>query len=100
MLGDGELEPVRAEHVALLAPEHGAALAVDEQDAALGVEHDDHRAGDVEVALGAVALGAQHRLHAAALVGLQAAALEVLRELAGDGGEHRRDLGVGLRDVR
>ena len=99
VLGDGEAEPVLAEDVALLAPEHRAALAVDQQHAALGVEDDDHRPRDVEVALRAVALAAQHLLHAAALVGLQAAALEVLGELARDGGEHRRHLRVGLRDV-
>ena len=50
----------RAEDVALVAPVHAAALAVDQQHPALGVEDDDHRARDVEVALRAVALRAQH----------------------------------------
>ncbi len=98
VIGDGEREPVRAEDLLLGALEDGAALAVDQQHLALGVEHNDHRPGDVEVALRPVALGAQHHLRAVVLVRLEAAPLEVLGELPADGGEHRRDEGVGLLD--
>ena len=98
VLGDRELEPVLADDLLLGPVEHGAALAVEHQHARLGVDDQDHRPGDVEVALRAVALGAQRGLHAAALVGLEPAALEVLRELPADRREHRDDLRVRLLD--
>ena len=63
--GDGELEPVAADQLLLAVAEDLAAAAVDLQDQSRRVHDDDHRPGDVEVALRAAVLVGE--LHGAAL---------------------------------
>ena len=61
-LGHRDGEPVAAEQVGLVAAEDLAGAPVHKADRAVGGQHDDHRGGDVQVALGPVALLANERL--------------------------------------